>query len=462
MSIDAVPLQASVIIPVWNGLADLQTCLAAVFEQTDVTFEVIAVDDASTDGSAMYIAEHFPRVRLLRAEANAGFSVTCNVGLRHAQGEVLVFLNQDTEVKEGWLSALVDTLTGDPQIGIVGSKALYADGTIQHVGGKIDDRGNGAHIGHKSEDAGQYEQRRDVDYVTGASLAISRKAYIECGGFDENFGISYYEDVDLCYRVRHAGYRVVYEPQSVLMHNERSVSADGSVDSNSRTQRNRLRFVLKNWSTDRLLDEFVPLEQSWLTSLDPNSIIVVNALRRAYLRLMMTATELSSYRRKRFGDSSDVFQIAQSLWVSLETHERLRSVAYQPSNLYQHSPHTQAPVRMGLAVSSNIERIRQNHPVRPQPFHSNVPLLGPLIARFRQRWNRISAEWFVLPIISQQNDVNEQIIQTLERIASEQANTVYLQSAYITEMTEQISKLEETVQQLREQANPQNGAPEQE
>lgn len=444
-------MNASVIIPVWNGISDLPACLRTLLAQEGLVFEIIAVDNASSDGSAAYIAQNFPSVRLICNQENVGFGAACNMGLDCATGELLVLLNQDTEVRPDWLRALTNVFRDDERIGIAGSKAVYADGLIQHAGGKVDEQGNGSHIGHRNEDNGQYEQRLDVDYVTGASLAISRQAYVTCGGFDEKFGLSYYEDVDLCYRVRCANYRVVYEPRSVLVHNERSVSADGTIEGNARTQQNRLRFVLKNWPTEQLINEFVPHEEARIKELIPNSLIVVNALRRAYLRTMIMSAELSTYRQRHFTDAVDVSQIVRSLWLNLELNEELRKIGYNQSHSGESPILNPATHYSDLAISSHIEDIWQQHPLRSQPFHSDVPLIGPLIAGFRQCWNRVSAEWFVRPIMHQQNQINEQMIRTLEQIVSDRTQTIHLQAAHITELAQQLGVLEKKVGLLREQ-----------
>src|SRR4051812_24488178 len=116
---------ASVILPAWNGIDDLPACLAALAEQSHTPLEVIAVDNASSDGSADWIAEHYPAVRLIRNLENRSFGGACNSGLAAAQGDVLVLLNQDTVVQRQWLAALVEALADDVTIGIAGSKALY-------------------------------------------------------------------------------------------------------------------------------------------------------------------------------------------------------------------------------------------------------------------------------------------------------------------------------------------------
>jgi GT2 family glycosyltransferase len=133
-----VALTVSVIIPIWNGSEYLHACLDSLMAHDYPIFEIIAVDNASVDGSAELIARHYPQVRLIRNAVNLGFAGGCNAGLKAAQGDILVLLNQDVIVQPGWLRALVKALQ-KPKIGIVGCKMLYPDGrTIQHAGGWIE------------------------------------------------------------------------------------------------------------------------------------------------------------------------------------------------------------------------------------------------------------------------------------------------------------------------------------
>ena len=125
--------------------------------------------------------------------------------MRQATGATLILLNQDTEVRPGWLSALLAPFV-DAAVGIAGSKALYPDGTIQHAGGRIDAQGITHHIGRGESDRASQQTLADVDYVSGASLAISRRAHTAIGALDEGFSPAYYEDVDWCVRARIAGF----------------------------------------------------------------------------------------------------------------------------------------------------------------------------------------------------------------------------------------------------------------
>jgi GT2 family glycosyltransferase len=180
--------KVSVIIPVWNGREYLPGCLDALLAQEYPDFEVIAVDNASVDGSAELIAEQYPQVRLIRSSRNLGFAGGCNAGLKVARGDVLVLLNQDTVVLPGWLLALVEALQ-QPEVGIVGCKILYPDGkTIQHAGGWIEwPLGLAHHYGHGELDQGQWDQLREVEYVTGAAMAFWGHVVKQIGGMDEGF-----------------------------------------------------------------------------------------------------------------------------------------------------------------------------------------------------------------------------------------------------------------------------------
>lgn len=221
-----LPIDASIVVPVYNHLDSTLRCLESLSKQkSKYNIEVIVVDDASTDQTSTIIPS-IPGVNYLRNKKNVGFVGSCNKGAKAAKGKAIIFLNNDTVVLGNWLDALLNRLQ-DPSIGIVGSKLIMQDGeTLQEAGGIIFN--NQAHYGDvcwsygKFYDANRYDFNflRDVDYVSGASLAIDRKLFLKLGGFDTRYSPGYYEDTDLAMAVRKAGKRVVYEPHSVLVHAE--------------------------------------------------------------------------------------------------------------------------------------------------------------------------------------------------------------------------------------------------
>ncbi|MBL8039176.1 MAG: glycosyltransferase [Nitrospira sp.] len=212
----------SIIIPVWNKLELTVQCLTVLSAvTTESSYEVIVVDNHSTDGTAEFLSSLSGDVQIIRNQDNLGFAKACNQGARAARGKYLVFLNNDTIPLKGWLRALVSEVEQSADVGIVGSKLLYQDGTIQHAGvalSRID--GLPYHI-YKGVpgDSPTVNQRREYQVVTGACLLIRRGLFMDLGGFDEEFRNGF-EDVDLCLKAGERGYRVVYQPRSVLYHLE--------------------------------------------------------------------------------------------------------------------------------------------------------------------------------------------------------------------------------------------------
>ncbi len=306
-------MKASVIVPMWNGATYIVDCLDAVLSQGMAAVELIVVDDGSTDGSAAFVAKRFSTARVLRLESNQGFARACNHGLRAASGDLLVLLNQDTRVMAGWLEGLASAAAGTA-VGIVGAKALYPDGRLQHAGGTVDDRGEGAHMGYRQTDDPRFEQPADVDFVTGASLALTRDCLERTGGLDEGFARAYYEDVDLCYRARQQGLRVVYTPRATLIHAEVSAVASDRHESLFSVHRNRLRFVLKHWPADRFFNRFIPAERPWLAALRGGGDRLIAAMHRVYLHHVLHLRDIARFRAVWHSDPPDTLdRIAEAL-----------------------------------------------------------------------------------------------------------------------------------------------------
>jgi len=258
---------ASVIVLSYNGRSFLGPCLSSLEASTYKDAEVLVVDNGSSDGSAEWVAQSFPRVRVIANQRNLGFAGGMNHGIAEAQGQFIAFLNQDTTVRPGWLEALVEGLE-DPGNGIAGSKIYYPDGcTLQHAGGIIRyPQALADHYGYRQIDEGQWDQPKDVDYVTGAAFATRRDVLKSIGNFDEGFGPAYFEDTDLCFRAREAGYRVLYVPQAVITHYESATTIRDSHGYYRAYHTARLRFILKHYSTAQISTDFFPAERAWLRS----------------------------------------------------------------------------------------------------------------------------------------------------------------------------------------------------
>lgn len=409
-------MKASVIVLVWNGMADLAECLTALHAQESADLEIIVVDNASSDGSADFVSSTYPGIRLIRNERNVGFAAGNNLGLRVATGEILMLLNQDTVVRPDWARALLAAFDECPTCGAVGSKALYPDGRIQHAGGYVDERGEGAHYGYGQPDQGQFEQTRDVDYVTGAAMAVSRRAMEAAGGLDEGFAGAYFEDVDWCYRIREAGFRVVYAPQAVLVHKERSAAGGSGSESLYAIQRNRLRFVLKHWPTARLVEQFLAAERAWLQKLGPGSEVRYAATQRSYLYHLAHLSELVRWRKEALGGTAgDTYALAAMLLTLRST------VPARPAEL------------SAEAMAESLNDLRRCEGIRIQPARSPLPVLGPLLTAFRGLWNRAITAALVLPLFQQQVEFNVRVTDLLQRLVAAKAQDEQWWNALLSE-----------------------------
>jgi GT2 family glycosyltransferase/glycosyltransferase involved in cell wall biosynthesis len=214
----------SIVIPAFGNALLTYSCLASIARHTSGEFEVIVVDDASPEPLAAALAD-VRGVRFERNDRNVGFIATCNRGAGLARGELLVFLNNDTLVTEGWLDALLATFRERADAGLVGAKLVYPDGRLQEAGGIVWRDGSAWNDGRDDDDARpEFNYLREVDYCSGACLAIPRELFHSLGGFAPRYAPAYYEDADLAFRVREAGRRVYYQPAAKIVHFEGQTS----------------------------------------------------------------------------------------------------------------------------------------------------------------------------------------------------------------------------------------------
>ncbi|MFB6232184.1 MAG: glycosyltransferase family 2 protein [Salinibacter sp.] len=216
----------SIIIVSWNARSLVERCLPSVMATDYSNFEVIFADNASSDGSAAWVAREYPEVKIVRHPENWLFCRGNNAAVPHASGEYVVLLNNDVEVPPGWLRPLVDVMTRHNDVAAVQPKLLQYDDRSQFeyagaAGGYLDRAGypftRGRLFDTMERDRGQYDDARDVFWATGAALLLRRSALDEVGLLDERFEM-HMEEIDLCWRLWRHGYRVRVEPQSTVYH----------------------------------------------------------------------------------------------------------------------------------------------------------------------------------------------------------------------------------------------------
>jgi len=211
----------SIIIPVFNQWEMTRSCLVSILENSgDVPYEVIVADDASSD-ETRHLSLYASNIKVIVNKTNLGFLMNCNNAAHQSTGNYLVFLNNDTIVQPDWLKPLVDLMERCDNVGLAGSKLLYPDGRLQEAGGIIWQDGTGCNYG-RSDFPGlpEYNYLREVDYVSGASIIVRKSLWRDIGGFDKRFTPAYYEDTDLAFEIRQHGYKVMYQPLSLIVHLE--------------------------------------------------------------------------------------------------------------------------------------------------------------------------------------------------------------------------------------------------
>lgn len=268
----------SLVIVNYNGKEFTKDCIDSILKSSYENFEVILIDNASTDGSCAFFKKEYRnnlKVKIIRSKEQLYFTGGCNLGVQEAEGKKIIFLNNDTTVDREFIEKLVEFSKGKKKY-IVQPKIIkyQSKDIIDSAGGIYVFPGFGLSRGNGKKDSSEYNKRRKIDYTTGTCLMIDKAFFINLGGFDEWYKY-YYEDVDLCLRARKQGGQCWYYPKSIIYH-KGSLTFKKYVANKDLTfniRKNILMTVIKNFSGAKRIFRLISLLPIYLTT--PASFLAV-------------------------------------------------------------------------------------------------------------------------------------------------------------------------------------------
>ena len=327
----------SIIVPVYNQYETTLACLRCILAHTEAGYELIVTDDCSEDDTAT-IARRIRGIAHVKTPHSLGFLGNCNHAAARARGDYLVFLNNNTNVQPGWLAALLQVFAEHPDAGVVGPQLRFKGGHLKDAGGIVWKDGSVWSFGQsRNHEAPEYNYLRDVDYVSGACLATRVDLWRRTGGFDPTFAPASCEDADYCFSVREAGFRVLYQPQSVVVHEEGVPhGVDLGPDAEVQQLHNR-RIFRKKWANTLAALHFDNGEHLFLArdrSRDRTTVLVIDH----YIP-----------RFDQDAGSRSTYQYLQQMV------RRGMNVKFIGANFFPHQPYTRALQSLGIEVLAGPE-----------------------------------------------------------------------------------------------------------
>ena len=325
--------QVSIVIPVYNQFDYTYNCLKSILHNSgNITYEIIIANDCSTDLTTR-ITEVVKNIKVVTNQTNLRFLKNCNNAAKYAKGKYILFLNNDTQVQPNWLEPLVELIERDSSIGMVGSKLVYADGRLQEAGGILWNDGSAWNYGNRKDpEDPEFNYVKEADYISGAAIMIKTSLWKEIGGFDENFAPAYCEDSDLAFEVRKHGYKVMYQPLSVVVHFEGVSNGTDTSSGQKAYQVINSKKFLEKWK-DVLQTEHFPNAENVFVARDKN---------RNKPTLLMVDHYVPQYDKD--AGSRTVFQYLK-MFVKMGYN-----VKFIGDNFYKHEPYTTVLQQMGIEV----------------------------------------------------------------------------------------------------------------
>ena len=323
----------SVLIPVYNQIDYTLKCLVSIKQHPPgVAIEIVVADDCSTDATSDVLAR-IDGITVVSHQENLGFLRSCNRAVDSCRGEFIFLLNNDTTVHSGWLDKLVETFSVHPDAGLVGSKLVYPDGTLQEAGGIVWKDASGWNYGRNGDpDAPEFNYFKEVDYVSGAAIMFPRQLFLALGKFDENLAPAYYEDTDFAFSVRANGKKVYFQPASVITHFE---GKSHGTDENSGIKQNQLINQGK-------------FRKKWAEVLDEqhfdNAQQLIQARERSFGKTTVLVIDHYVPHFDKDAGSRSTYQYLQLLVQSGF------NVKFLGDNFFKHEPYTSVLQDMGIEV----------------------------------------------------------------------------------------------------------------
>jgi GT2 family glycosyltransferase len=323
----------SIIIPAYNNWLFTRNCIISIYQHTNgIPYEIIVGDNVSTDETVNF-EKYFTNINYLRNPENLGYIRNINNAASHARGQFILTLNNDTTVTENWLSSMLDVMNRDDKAGLVGSKLVFPDGTLQEAGGIIWNDASGWNYGRGADpEAPEYNYLKEADYISGASNLIRKDLWDKLKGLDERYVPAYFDDSDLAFSIRELGYKTILQPLSVVIHYEGLTHGTNTGTGTKKYQVINAEKFKEKWQATLAKEQFA------------NAVDVFHARDRSRNRKTIVVIDHYVPTFDKDAGSRTTYQVLQ-LFV-----KNNYNVKFIGDNFYKMEPYTTQLQQMGIEV----------------------------------------------------------------------------------------------------------------